>query len=85
MKLEELASGQRVDGVEPSSVVLVVAAVAIPPDSLRLVYRLPDGSLREHLLSRVDEPSLSLATLIQASSKNQSVKTDCRTEWRSEH
>jgi len=62
MKLEEIASGASLEGVEPSSVVTVVAAVALPPDSLQLVYRLPDGALRERLLSRADEASLNVAT-----------------------
>lgn len=63
MKLEEIASGASLEGVEPSSVVTVVAAVALPPDSLQLIYRLPDGALRERLLSRADEASLNLATV----------------------
>ncbi|NPD21827.1 helicase-related protein [Corallococcus exiguus] len=62
MKLEEIMSGASLEGVEPSSVVTVVAAIAIPPKSLQLVYRLPDGALRERLLSRDDEPSLKIAT-----------------------
>lgn len=62
MKLEEIASGAILEGVEPSSVVTVVAAVALPPDSLQLVYRLPEGALRERLLSRGDEASLHVAT-----------------------
>lgn len=62
MKLEEISTGTSLDGVEPSSVVTVVAAIAIPPDSLQLVYRLPDGALRERLLSRTDESSLKVAT-----------------------
>ncbi len=42
--------------------VTVVAAISIPPDSLQLVYRLADGTIRERLLSRGDEPSLRVAT-----------------------
>ncbi len=62
MRLEEISAGASLDGVEPSIVVTVVAAVALPPDSLQLVYRLPDGALRERLLSRADEASLNFAT-----------------------
>ncbi len=62
MKLEEISTGASLEGVEPTSVVTVVAAIALPPDSLQLVYRLPDGALRERLLSRADEPSLKPAT-----------------------
>ena len=62
MKLEEIAGGLTLHGVEPSGLVTVVAAVAIPPDSLQLIYRLPDGSLRERLLGRTDEASVRVAT-----------------------
>lgn len=62
MKLEEITPGASLDGVEPASVVTIVAAISLPPDSLQLVYRLPDGALRERLLSRADETSLKPAT-----------------------
>jgi superfamily II DNA or RNA helicase len=62
MKLEEISTGASLEGIEPTSVVTVVAAIALPPDSVQLVYRLPDGALRERLLSRSDEPSLKPAT-----------------------
>jgi superfamily II DNA or RNA helicase len=62
MKLEELTSGMNLTGVEPAAVVTVVAAVSIPPDAVQLIYRLPDGALRERLVSRADEPSLAVAT-----------------------
>jgi hypothetical protein len=57
MKLEEITNGASLDGVEPGRVVTVVAAVSIPPDSLQLVYRLPEGGIRERLLTRADEPT----------------------------
>jgi superfamily II DNA or RNA helicase len=63
MKLEEIANGASLDGVEPGRVVTVVAAVSIAPDSLQLVYRLPEGGIRERLLTRADEPSLTVATI----------------------
>ena len=63
MKLEEIATGASLEGVEPSSVVTVVAAILIPPSSLQLVYRQPDGALRERLISRAEEASLSVATV----------------------
>ena len=54
MRLEEIATGASLDGVEPSSVVTVIAAIPIPPSSLQLVCRVPEGALRERLLSRAD-------------------------------
>jgi len=62
MKLEEVTTGASLDGVEPSGVVTVVAALSIPPDALQLVYRLSDGALRERLLTRADEDSIQIAT-----------------------
>ena len=62
MKLEELTPGVNLEGIEPSSIVTVVAAIPLPPDSLQLIYRLPDGALRERLLSRTDEASIKAPT-----------------------
>ena len=39
MKLEEITGGASLEGVEPSSVVSVVAAIPIPPDSLQQPLR----------------------------------------------
>ncbi|MCG5052817.1 MAG: DUF3883 domain-containing protein [Myxococcales bacterium] len=63
MKLEELTNGMSLEGIEPRGVVTVVAAVSIPPDSVQLVYRLADGGLRERLLGRADEASVTVATV----------------------
>jgi SNF2 family DNA or RNA helicase len=62
MKLEEVQSGQSLQGLEPTAVVTVVAANAIGLDSVQIVYRHPDGSLKERLVARQDEPSISVAT-----------------------
>jgi superfamily II DNA or RNA helicase len=62
MKLEDVTTGMSLEGVEPASVVTVLAANPIPPDSLQLIYKLPDGTLRERLLSRADEAALQVAT-----------------------
>src|SRR5262249_48850151 len=63
VKLGEIASGASLEGVEPAAIVTVVAASPIPPASIQLVYRLPDGTLRERLFSQADEGSLSVATV----------------------
>ena len=36
MRLEEIAPGANLEGVEPASIVTVVAAISIPPGSLQL-------------------------------------------------
>ena len=62
MKIEELAQGQSLSGVEPSDVVTVVAIVPLGEGSVQLIYRTPDGSMKERMLGRVDEELIELAT-----------------------
>ncbi|NLR71711.1 DUF3883 domain-containing protein [Novosphingobium sp. ERN07] len=62
MKIEELAQGQSLSGVEPSDVVTVVAIVPLGEGSVQLIYRTPDGSMKERMLGRVDEELIQLAT-----------------------
>jgi superfamily II DNA or RNA helicase len=62
MKLEELQPGASVTGVEPTQIVSVLATVPMGEGSVQLIYRTPDGAMKERLLSRADEQSLSLAT-----------------------
>jgi SNF2 family DNA or RNA helicase len=61
VKLEDIKNGASLEGVEPPSIVSVVAAIPMGPDSLRLVYQLPDGAIRDRILSRADEVSLRIA------------------------
>lgn len=56
MKLEEITSGMSLEGVEPSRVVTVVAAIAMALASIQLVYR---------LLTRSDEGLARSATVIR--------------------
>lgn len=63
LKLEDVKAGVSLEGVEPALVVTVAATIPLPPDSLQVIYRLPDGALRERLIGRADEPLLSLATV----------------------
>ncbi|MFO0757612.1 MAG: helicase-related protein [Byssovorax sp.] len=63
MELGEIKAGATLEGVEPGSVATVVAAVPIPPDAVQLIYRLPDGTLRERLLTRADAGTLKVATV----------------------
>lgn len=61
-KLEDLRTGLTLEGVEPSLVVTVLAALPLSADSVRLIYNLPDGTLKERLLSRADEATVRVAT-----------------------
>lgn len=63
MRLEEIVRGASLDGVEPTCVVTVSAAEMIGTDSLQIIYKLPDGGMRERLLTRADEPAISTATV----------------------
>ncbi len=63
MRLEEIVRGASLDGVEATCVVTVSAVNKIGPDSFELIYKLPDGTMRERLLGRADEASISVATL----------------------
>lgn len=62
MKLEQIAIGCSLVGVEPVHVVTVVAVVPLAEGTLQLVYKTPDGTLKDRLLNRADEPNISLAT-----------------------
>jgi superfamily II DNA or RNA helicase len=62
MTLEQISVGLDLAGVEPVHVVKVVAAQPMGDGALLLIYRMPDGALKERLLSRADEASISMAT-----------------------
>ena len=61
MKLEEIHAGDSLQGVEPSVLVTVVAVVKIGADAVQLVYKTPDGGLRDRLLGRNDEEAVSVS------------------------
>lgn len=62
MKLEDLAPGQSLSGIEPTDIVSVVALVPLAEGSVQLIYRRPDGAMKERLLGRPDEASISPAS-----------------------
>lgn len=62
MKLEEITTGLNLTGVVPAQIVSVVALVPHGEGALQLIYRTPDGVMKERLLVRADEPSISVAT-----------------------
>src|SRR6185437_5082188 len=61
MKLSELVAGQTLVGVEHTQIVTVVAAVPLGEDVVQLIYRTPDGNIKERLLGAVDEATISIA------------------------
>jgi superfamily II DNA or RNA helicase len=60
--LSELKSGLAITGLEPGLVVSVLAANPIGPDAVQVLYKLPDGTLREQLVSSSDIGAISVAT-----------------------
>src|SRR5476649_732914 len=63
MKLNEITSGLSLTGVEPAQIVSVVATVPLGDSSVQLIYRTADGGIKERLLGRADEASISVATM----------------------
>src|SRR5437868_366059 len=63
MKLHEITTGLSLSGVEPAQIVSVVATVPLGDGAIQLIYRTPDGAIKERLLSSADEPSVSVATV----------------------
>ncbi len=61
MKLEEIKTGHSLVGVVPAQIVTVVAIVPHGEGALQLIYRTPDGTIKERLLVRADEPAIGLA------------------------
>jgi superfamily II DNA or RNA helicase len=60
--LDALTPGVSLVGIEPTLVVTVVAVVPIG-DAFRVIYTTPEGTLKDRLLARADEASISLATV----------------------
>ncbi|MEQ1679694.1 MAG: hypothetical protein ABL983_01740 [Nitrospira sp.] len=61
MKLEEITNGLNLVGIVPSQIVTVVALVPHGDGALQIIYRTPDGLMKERLLVRADESSITLA------------------------
>jgi hypothetical protein len=47
MKLEEITAGRSLSGVEATEIVTVVATVPLGEGALQLIYRTPDGAMKE--------------------------------------
>lgn len=60
-KLEDITAGLSLEGLEPGLVVTVSAVVPVGEGALTVIYKLPDGNLRERLLGRTDESSIAEA------------------------
>ncbi len=48
-------------GIEPTLVATVIAVVPIADGAVQVIYKTPDGTLKDRLLGLADEQSISLA------------------------
>ena len=62
MQLAQLKTGLALVGLEPELVCSVVAVNVIAEGAVQVFYKLPDGNLKERLLSTADEATIALAT-----------------------
>ena len=60
--IEEIKPGLLLTGLEPGSVVSVMAAVPIGTGAAQVIYKLPDGTIRERLIGGADLAALTVAT-----------------------
>ena len=61
MKLSEITAGLSLVGLEPDRVCAVIAANRVGDTALQVVYRLPDGTIKERLIGPADEASIAPA------------------------
>ena len=61
LKLEHITKNSPVSGIEPAGIVRIVTAERVGSESLAVYYKTADGTLRERMLFRSDEPNLALA------------------------
>lgn len=63
MRIEDISPGNALTGLEPAAVATVVAVVPIADGAVQVIYKTPDGTLRDRLLGRADQESIALATV----------------------
>ena len=62
MRLEDLTPGNALIGLESATVATLVAVVPSAAGAVQVIYKRPDGTLKERLLGRADETTIALAT-----------------------
>ena len=61
LQLDQISAGLALTGLEPAVVTTVVSVIRIAADAVQVIYRTPDGVLKERLLNRADEANISVA------------------------
>lgn len=59
--IDEIKPGLALVGIEPTMIVTVVAAVPIGADAIQVIYKLPNGTIRERLVGSADTNTLEIA------------------------
>src|SRR5258708_7904607 len=62
LSVENIVPGLSLTGLEPGMIVTVMAAVPIGTGAAQVIYKLPDGTIRERLIGSVDTSTLAIAT-----------------------
>jgi superfamily II DNA or RNA helicase len=62
INLESITAGLALTGLDPIGIGSVIAVVPIADGAIQVLYKTPDGTLKERLLNRGDEGSISIAT-----------------------
>ncbi len=60
--LESITPGLSLTGLDPTGIGSVIAVVPIADGAVQVLYKTPDGALKERLLNQGDEPNISIAT-----------------------
>lgn len=63
MRLEELKTGSAITGLEPTTIATVLTVLPLGEDTVSVIYKTPEGTLKERLLGRGDEASIAIATV----------------------
>ncbi len=61
--LDTLSPGLALTGLDQTGIGSVIAVVPIADGAVQVIYRTPDGGVKERLLNRADEATLSIATV----------------------
>ena len=62
MRLDELKPGLALIGLEPTAVVTLLAVIPITDGALQIIYKMPDGTIKERMLGQADEETIAIAT-----------------------
>lgn len=61
ISLEDIKPGFSLTGLEPGMIVSIIAAIPIGTGAAQVIYKLPDGAIRERLVGAADISSLAIA------------------------